>query len=161
MRREPRVGVIHVRMTAVAAMAAVLALVGGCTQGNVFSLEVGDCFQQPDGLDRSTITDDDRPEISDVPVVDCAQSHDHEVYAVTELSLDGDWPGTRAVDDEAVQLCEDAFEPYVGRDYLESAYYFLPLQPTQASWSDGDRGVACSVYLPDGPSEGSAKGSGQ
>ncbi len=137
---------------------AVAAMVAGCT-GNVFSLDVGECFQQPAGLDRSTVTDDDRPEVTDVAVVDCAEPHDHEVYEVTTLALDGEWPGTRAVDDEAVRLCERAFAPYVGTEYTESAYYFLPLQPTEASWEEGDRGLVCSLYLPDGPSEGSARGS--
>ena len=55
-------------------LGVVLAVAMACT-GNVFSLEVGDCFNDPDsGFE----------EVTDVEIVECSENHDNEVYALSD-----------------------------------------------------------------------------
>lgn len=118
----------------------VLALVAtGCSflnNGNVFELAVGDCF------DDSSSTE---TELSDVPVVDCAEPHDNEVFFTFEMA-DGDFPGDQAILDEAESRCLPAFEDYVDRDYATSELDIFPITPTAGSWGNGDREVICALY---------------
>ena len=58
--------------------------------GNVFSLEVGTCFDDPESL----------TEVSDVPIVECTEPHDTEVYHLFDMP-DGDVPGDAAVNQAA------------------------------------------------------------
>ena len=51
----------------------VAATACGDDGGNVFSLEAGDCFD----LDGAT-----GEEVSDVPIVECSEPHDAEVFYV-------------------------------------------------------------------------------
>ena len=130
----------------------VAAVAIGCASpGNVFSVAPGDCFDDPDpGVD----------EISDVPLVDCQDPHDNEVYAVVELE-DGDYPGDDVVLNRAQDICLDAFEPYVAEPYATSELFATWIVPTEGSWSDGDREVVCVLFDDDGPLEGSMQESGR
>ncbi|TVR36596.1 MAG: septum formation family protein [Nitriliruptor sp.] len=131
---------------------AVAVLVLGCSSpGNVFSVAPGDCFDDPDNA---------VDEISDVPLVDCEEPHDNEVYAVVELE-DGDYPGDEAVLNRAQDTCLDAFEPYVSEPYATSELFATWLVPTEGSWSEGDREVVCVLFDADGPLEGSMQDSGR
>jgi hypothetical protein len=118
------------------ALAVIVAsgVLAACGQGNVFSLEVGQCFQ-----DQSAAT-----EVSDVEVVDCDDAHDNEVYGLFDLP-DGDYPGAEAVQEAAVLGCYDRFEGFVGRDYESSRLDFGWLYPTSDSWDNGDREVICML----------------
>ncbi|MCU1409494.1 MAG: uncharacterized protein JWR04_201 [Rhodoglobus sp.] len=104
---------------------------------DVLDLAVGDCLQ----------TGDARRVTKTVPVVDCAEPHDSEAYAVIELSGD-DFPGAEAVTDRAVTECTAKFTAFVGLDYatstLDFAYYF----PTPTSWKSGDREILCLAIDP-------------
>ena len=129
---------MRVRTAPLAAFVAALAL-AGCSlfnSGNVFELAVGDCFDD----DSSTDT-----ELSDVPIVDCAEPHDNEVFFTFELA-DGDFPGDDAILGEAENRCLPAFEEYVGRDYASSELDIFPITPTSGSWDNGDREVICALY---------------
>lgn len=118
----------------------VLALVAtGCgflNSGNVFELAVGDCFDDTSSADT---------ELSDVPIVDCTEPHDNEVFFTFELA-DGDFPGDDAILTEAESRCLPAFEDYVGRDYASSELDIFPITPTSGSWDNGDREVICALY---------------
>jgi hypothetical protein len=70
-------------------------------QGNVFSLEVGQCFDDPDVV---------AAEIIDVIIVDCSSPHDNEVYAAFDLAGTV-FPGVDEVFDAAHRGCEDRFSP--------------------------------------------------
>ena len=121
-----------------------------CSQGNVFSLAVGDCFN------NSTTSG----EISSVEMVDCAESHDNEVYATFEVP-GSTYPGQTAVQLDADNGCYDRFEGYVDRDYESSAFGFSHLTPTSASWDQGDREVVCILFdFTGGKLTTSAKGTG-
>lgn len=135
----------------VAVALTVVASIGCASPGNVFSVDPGDCFDDPD-----TAAD----EISDVALVDCDDPHDNEVYAVAELE-DGDYPGDEAVLTRAQDICLDAFEPYVAEPYATSELFATWIVPTEGSWSDGDRDVVCVLFDADGPLEGSMRDSGR
>lgn len=123
-------------MRRVAVAVAAVFLLAACSEGNVFSLEVGTCFNDAD----STAT-----ELSEVPIVDCSEPHDNEVYHLFDLP-DGDYPGEAAVSTAANEGCLDAFAGYVGTAYLDSELDYFPLTPTSGSWDAGDREVVCALY---------------
>lgn len=142
------------RRLSVIALAA-LALAGaGCDGGNVFSLAVGDCFDDEAGADE---------EITSVPMVDCDEPHDNEVYHVFDLEDAADYPGDAAVQEAADEGCLDAFEPFVGTPYLDSELEYFTITPTAQSWEDADdREVICSVYeLSFDKMEGTMRGVGR
>lgn len=136
------------------ATAALAVLGSGCGllegDGNVFELAVGDCF------DRSTETG----EISDVPVVDCDEPHDSEVFHTFEVEGDDEYPGGEALVAQAEEQCLPAFADYVGLDYADSTLDVFPITPTDGSWAEGDREVVCALYdLEQDELEGSMRGS--
>jgi hypothetical protein len=136
---------------AVLALAIVLA---ACSE-NVTDLGVGDCFDDVDGIDGSG-------EITDVPVVDCTEPHDNEVFHTYDLPGD-DYPGQDAILADAQGSCVGAFENYVGTDYASSRLDIFPIYPTPDGWADGDdRTVVCSLYdLELAQLTGSMRGAGE
>lgn len=131
-------------------MLGAATLLAACGSGNVFSLEVGTCYQDPGAVD----------EVSDVETVDCGEAHDYEVFALFDLD-DGDYPGQEAVGEAALQGCFLDFEQYVGRDYQSSELDMTWLIPTSDSWGDGDREVVCTLFeFAGGQLTGSMKDSG-
>ena len=110
-----------------------------CSEDNVFSLEVGDCF------DDEAAPGTEAVEISSVPIVECDQPHDNEVFAVFDLP-DGDFPGQAAVETSALDGCIERFEPYVGQPYETSLLEVYPIYPSSGSWDQGDQEVVCALY---------------
>ena len=132
------------------ALVAVALVAGACGQGNVFSLEVGTCFDDPEGFG----------EIADVPIVECSDPHDNEVYYLFDLP-DGSFPGTDAVETQAIDGCLAAFEPFVGLEYQSSILEISWLTPTSQSWDAGDREIVCFLFnLNFDKLNGSMRGSG-
>ena len=128
------------RLAGLVALALLLTACFG--SGNVFELAVGDCFDDGDlvlgGLE----------EVGDVPLVECSEPHDNEVYAVVDV--DGEeFPGEQAVQDQADEACLAVFDAFVGLDYASSTLDFGWLVPTADSWDMGDRVIACFVYRMD------------
>jgi hypothetical protein len=111
--------------------------------GNVFDLGIGDCFDDGEMSAGAGVE-----EIGDVPLVDCTEPHDNEVYEIQTVEGDG-FPGDQQIADEADRICFDAFEGFVGLDYQSSSLDFGWLVPTAESWDAGDRLVACFVYRVD------------
>jgi hypothetical protein len=118
-----------------------MLLLSACSAGNVWTLDIGDCFDDWEGA----TTTDESQEVSDVPIVECDQPHDNEVYSKTDMT-DGSYPGDSAVEDIAIETCYDGFESFVGLPYEESTLDFGWLFPTSASWAEGDREIVCFVY---------------
>ncbi len=139
------------KFTPLSVIGLVLALFAtGCAdEGNVFSLGVGDCF----GAVTST-------EISDVPIVECSEPHEHEVFAVWNV---GDsLPAQEAMN----QGCLDRFEDAIGAPFSESEIYAFAITPTAESFEGGDREVICYTAEPAADGElaqvtGSVLGSGR
>lgn len=117
---------------------------------NFWDLEVGMC-----------LNDSDLPAtFTSIPLVDCAEPHDSEVYAIFELPA-GEYPG----DDEVIRLsdegCFAAFADYVGVPYDQSVLYFQFYWPDKRGWAVDDRAVICTLYDQEGPLVGSVRGSGR
>ncbi len=143
------------RWRAGVAMVMVLGLTA-CANGNVFSLEPGTCFD-----DVVELTDEGGGEVGEVPVVDCDQPHDNEVFATFDLEAEA-FPGDERVLELAFDGCLDRFEEYVGSDPEASRYALTHLVPTERTWEvNDDREVVCFLYDRELPElEGSAEGSG-
>ena len=133
------------------ALLLALGLITAACSGNVFDLEVGQCFNDPDSFD----------EVANVDIVECSEPHDNEVYHVFDLA-DGDYPGLSAVETDAADGCLSAFEPFVQRDYQTSELDIRYLYPTPDTWDNGDREIVCALFdLSGNQMTGSAQGSGR
>lgn len=125
------------RTTAVLLALVTAVALSGCSEGNVFELAVGDCFDDTAELGGG--------EVSDVPVVPCDEPHDNEVFHTFEVP-DGEFPGEEALVALAEETCVPAFEEWVGIEYASSSLDMFPITPTESSWSTGDREVVCALY---------------
>lgn len=136
------------------AVAAVVALpLVACTSTGIFSLEVGQCFQDPGG---------DAEVVTDIEVVDCEEPHDNEVFHAFDLEGD-DFPGQDAATAAAEDECYGAtFEDYVGQPFETSEVEVFAITPTRESWEEADdREVVCALKVPGERVEGSLRGSGR
>lgn len=112
--------------------------------------EVGDCINDP------ALSPDDALEGTEV--VDCAASHDMEVYHVFSLP-DGAYPGDDQVTIAAEGGCIEAFEDFIGVSYEKSEFDIYLYYPIQATWTFADdRGVTCAVFDPSGRTTGTLEG---
>ncbi len=126
--------------TRIALVAWAFAIFGSACAGALLSLEVGTCFDDWEGsLDSAT------QEVSDVPVVECADPHDNEVFSVSNMP-DGEYPGDAAVQDWTIDRCLETFTPYVGEAYKDSRLDFGALFPTRETWADGDTEAMCVMW---------------
>jgi hypothetical protein len=120
-----------------------LALAGcGLFGGNVFDLEVGDCFNDGDLGEGAT-------EVDNLPIVDCEELHDNEVFATFDMT-EASYPGDETTQQIAFEGCIDRFDAWIGLPYEDSALDVTYLYPTQQTWDDGDREIVCAVYRLDG-----------
>lgn len=107
------------------------------TEVNVFDLQVGDCLDEfAEGTDVST-----------VQAVPCSEPHSDEVYLSVQMD-DGAFPGAEQAGSFAEQACAAGFAEFVGIPWEESELDFGFFNPTEASWSDGDREVLCTITDP-------------
>ena len=82
--------------------------------------------------------------------VSCDQPHIAEVYAVdarTEAA-DAPWPGADVVQGDASDFCNDAFGQEFGVAGQITVLDVLFFRPQEATWSTGDRDVACFIRFP-------------
>ena len=133
-------------------LACVLAV--SCGQGSAFSLDVGDCLDEPQGA-----------EFSDVDKIPCDEPHELEVFAVVQHPAgdDAPFPGTARIEQVAFDLCFAFFEDYVDRPYADSLLDIATFNPTRGSWDDiDDREIVCLLYdLESQYMDESMKGSGR
>lgn len=95
-------------------------------------IKVGDCLNDANVGDV----------VNEVPLVDCSEPHDSEVFFVGELP-DGPYPGDDESSAAADALCAQPFIDFVGLPYEESAYDYTWYSPTAQSWESGNRAVRC------------------
>ena len=123
---------------------------------SVYSLEVGDCFDDPASQTA---------EVSDGDEASCSEGHDNEVYAVADHPAgdDAPYPGDEALEVYGIGYCLSEFENYVGISYEESRLDFTYLLPVRDGWEgDDDRGFVCFLYdLNLAKLTGSMQGSGE
>ena len=129
------------------------ALGGEPTGTDVMDLWVGACFDDPDTFDLAETLD----------VIDCAEPHHNEVYAIIDYTASETWPGVEAIQNATFEACLEAFEPFIGLEYDLSRWDIAALWPSQASWEGvGDREMVCAVYDLSGERvTGSAEGSSE
>ena len=84
-------------------------------------------------------------EVGDLPVVECTDPHDAEVFAVADTALiDFDLD---ALFEEAEGYCLSQFEGYVGTTYYDSPLEISAswLVPNVETWELGDRAMVCLI----------------
>ncbi|MBQ1082686.1 MULTISPECIES: septum formation family protein [unclassified Nocardiopsis] len=126
---------------AVVSLSACGALDSFLGAGNVMEIGVGDCF-----TDSEMRTAMGGGEVDSVPVVDCSEPHDAEVFHAEDLP-DGDYPGDGSVSESVDEICTgSAFAEFVGVDFVESEIYVGGFSPTVESWDlIDDREILCYV----------------
>lgn len=115
-----------------------VALMAGCSSSSVLDLKVGDCIQLPNTKTAVTIDH-----------TSCSEEHQGEVSAIVKTNPNGaddTFPGDSELNSQAEEACVSSFTGYVGSDYVTSSLDVSWLVPTEQSWKDGDRHIACVVY---------------
>lgn len=133
------------RVFAVGVVALIaVALATGCAGPRYRTLAVGDC------LPSTARVEGERQ--ADPPRIGCDVAHRYEVYKVSPIGLDGEWPGEEAVDVAATQVCFDRFGAVVGTEPadLPDGLTQVVIGPTESSWNDqADRDVECLLRFED------------
>jgi hypothetical protein len=118
-------------------------------------LRVGDCFDP--------ILDWDDGSLIAGVLHDCDEPHEAEVFAVVSIDAPpgAPFPGDPTMEREVMELCDPAFEEYVGAAPEDSRHgFYLWAVPLEESWNVGDRSVHCAVEALPGRSLGeSVRGS--
>ncbi|MEQ1700210.1 MAG: septum formation family protein [Ilumatobacteraceae bacterium] len=136
------------RAALAAATIAVAALLGACSGDD--GAPVLDLADKGEGTCLVAAADLG-PEVTNIPTIDCAKEHTHELYAVVPYEESDVFPGLAALDTFAERECIARFEPYVGVSAFDSSLSFSWLVPTLASWNNNDdRDILCVVGLFDG-----------
>jgi lipoprotein signal peptidase len=105
---------------------------------SVFSLAVGDCFDNPAGA-TSVIS---------VTAIPCDQAHNAQIYAEFNLAgSDQSYPGTAVVTRLATSGC-NARAGRLDKSKVTNSMTIRILYPEADSWLNGDRTVACMVANP-------------
>ncbi|MGW5877713.1 septum formation family protein [Nocardiopsis terrae] len=122
--------------------------------GNVHEIAVGDCFNESE-----IQTAFSEGEVSDIPLVECSEPHDSEVFHTEDLP-EGDFPGEASLEASLDEICTgSAFEGFVGIDYAESELYVSGLMPTSQTWEHfDDREILCYVLTEGEPVSESLEG---
>jgi len=110
------------------------------------TVEAGDCrIESATGLP------------SDAHVVPCTESHDEEVFHIVPLT--GKTFSQQAVDTASAECAGDAFTTFVGVSKAESSLDVYVMAPTSETWGEpGGKTLACVLFDPAGPVEGSLEG---
>jgi hypothetical protein len=112
--------------------------------------EVGQCYTTTDPLT-----------LAGAQVVDCAQEHTGEVFAVIGAgAADAEFPGGEALAALAGTECGAALGPFIGGEPPPEVVAY-PYLPTGDQWAQGDRDLECAIVAADGGTiTGSARGAG-
>jgi hypothetical protein len=114
---------------------------GGVTHAgslNVFSLAVGDCFNNPPGATSLTT----------VTAIPCSQAHNAQIYAKFDVSGSiVSYPGDAALTRIASNGC-NARVGILDKSKITNSMTIRFLFPLSASWLDGQRTVACMIANP-------------
>jgi hypothetical protein len=118
---------------------ALITTMGACggDDNNVLSLEEGQCFQDPEN----------ESSVANVDIVDCDEPHDNEIFHIETLEGDDDeFPGASEIQDQAQESCTSEVEDFLGGSPNAIGADFSSLNPTEQSWSAGDREIVCVVF---------------
>ena len=105
---------------------------------SVFSLAVGDCFNNPPGATSLTT----------VTAIPCTQAHNAQIYAKFDVSGSFvSYPGTSALTRLATSGC-NARIGSLDKSKITNSMMVRFLYPLSNSWLSGNRTVACMIYDP-------------
>jgi hypothetical protein len=131
--------------TTAVVFAAVVGIfgLGACSAAEYRALVAGECLPaDADVVGRRE---------PDPPRVPCGSLHRYEVFFVGPLDGPDDYPGEEELDRLATRLCLEQFEPSLGLqpENAPDGLELLRLQPSEDSWSEGDREIECIAALPE------------
>ena len=151
-RRAPAAAaVIGLSLLGVLALGAGFVLVDSDTDATaqdravLEDLQVGDCFDGPDGLPL----DGEAVSIASVDVLPCDVEHDGEVFAVVQhpAAAGAAYIGDDAIFEFGYDECQTAFEGAIGEPY-EQSFLDLVVNTPGSIWEFGDRSILCVALHP-------------
>ena len=92
-----------------------------------------------------------------VPVVDCSDPHDSEIFLVGDLTYDY-YPSISQLSTFLESLCAEGFSSYVGENPEDSNLAYSFWVPVEEEWEKGYERYHCILWDPQGQKTGSAKG---
>jgi hypothetical protein len=124
--------------TGTATRSAITGIITHRGRINVFSLKIGDCFDNPAGAKT----------VHTVTAIPCDQPHSAQIYAKFKLSgSDLSYPGTAAVTQLARSGC-NARIGSVNKSLTNSAMSVRIFLPAEVAWITGQRTVSCMIVNP-------------
>lgn len=119
----------------------------GLDEKDVFSLKLGSCFNDPKNPE---VDDEQNDIITDVPMRECNEAHDNEVFHVFDLPDGPTLPTADSMEETVYTECIKAYETYVGIAYDDSIYSMTYISPSEDTWmQQDDREVVCYAYNDD------------
>ncbi|MEV8532900.1 septum formation family protein [Streptomyces sp. NPDC051211] len=126
--------------------------------GDVDDINAGDCFNTEDDLKDYQEEDAQAP--LSVDIVPCDEPHQSEAVVIFDLP-DGAYPGKQKINSVVGEKCDKGLTDYVGAGAkLPETMQLYSYHPSPATWTAGERGVACFVGDSSGSSTGSVRASG-
>lgn len=114
-------------------------------------------------LADAPFTEGEPTQVTELTTVRCREPHQAEIYEIIQLrpARRAPFPGGDELRRDARRRCRGRFEAFVGIPWTASELELATLQPTRASWAEGDRAIVCVLFRPDGEDlEGSARNAG-
>ncbi len=106
-------------------------------QVNIFSLRVGDCFQNPAASQSAG-------GVTDVTAVACTTPHNAQAFAQFDAT-EASYPGTKALIAEAAHGCRTRIATSLDKSKITSTMQLRFLYPEPQAWTDGRRIITCLV----------------
>ena len=166
-RRHLVIAVLLTVLLAVAGTAAVVLLPGGpapdeTTVVELDDLAAGDCLLTPTAYQDDSVSfwgSEEMPFPSAMTTVPCDTPHDAEVLFIGDgWDADMPYPGDASLDRRYWSQCDTEFVLSTGVTLPQSPLDYTGWLPTEESWRDGDRQIACIAFDPSGqPMEGSIR----
>lgn len=98
------------------------------------------------------VPEDQKPDVSTLPVIDCAKPHTHEIFFVYPDKQDDVFPGVSALVVIAKRECYKQFEGFVGISPFDSSLQITWIVPGLDGWNSAkkDRDILCVIRRTDG-----------
>ncbi|MBT8208227.1 MAG: septum formation family protein [Acidimicrobiia bacterium] len=95
-------------------------------------------------------------------ITDCGEPHDYEVYHLFAWHGSDTYPDWSQALDAGWETSQNAFDEYVGIEWIDSIYDYEVIAPPQDRWNEGERTMNCVLYdIFEEVTVGSAMGSGR
>ncbi len=104
---------------------------------SIFSLKVGDCFQNPAGNSQLSV--------NTVTAVPCTTAHNAQTFAAFPATGGSSYPGNAAMVRQASKGCRARVSGNLDMSKIKNSMTLRFLFPEQQSWTDGHRTVTCLV----------------